>query len=1444
MKLRILLISVLVALILPGSAVATTIYVDDDNTTGPWDGSAANPFQYIQHGINAAISGVDTVLVRNGTYTGALNKDLNFGGKAITVTSESGPYTCIIDCQDSGRGFLFNSGEGATSVVDGFTITDGAVDDGGGISCISSSPTITDCVITGNSASDNGGGIYCVFSSHATITNCTISGNEATDLGGGVVCLESSNPNFSGCTITGNSAGIMGGGFYWYNSSPTLTDCTVADNVSDGAGGGIVSYSSSATITNCRVRENSASSSGGGIRCFYDGATITNCIVSSNSGWNGGGIECTGGSPAIANCTVSGNTATGSGGGIYSSSTSTPAITNCIVWGNTPTEVYVGSGGTPTVTYCDVQGGWAGTGNIDADPLFIDAKPGLMIPSFMNWRLRPGSPCIDAATSAAPAPATDIDGRARYDDPTTTNTGGGASPYYDIGAHEFKAYYVNGDPGIGNDAYDGLEPVYNIATGHGPELTIQAGINDAADGDVVSVAPWTYTGANNRGLNLSGKAVALISEQGAASTIIDCEGADQGVHLTSGEPRTAVIDGFTITNGGSVNYGGGIACWLGSTPTILNCVVTDCTVVSSGGAVCFDRSPARIVNCSLIGNTAGQYGGGIECYDTYAYIERCTVMGNTAGWDGGGIRCLHSTQLPHIDCCVIARNSTSASGGGIYTSGSTAYIMNCTIANNTAVSGGGWYCASGSPIMTNCILWDDGPDELAGAGTPYLYSCDVQGGWAGGGGDNFDAAPRFLYPRADKYRLRPGSPCVDSGSGTESVPVIDIEGRPRYDDPMVTNTGAIIPYYDIGAYELKCYYVDDGIGNDAWSGLMPYWDGTDGPKETIQAGIDSAADGDTVVVAPGTYTGAGNYDLDFGGKPITLMAPGGASSTTINADGAGRVLDFASGETGMAIVLGFTASKGFTSGGTGFGGCIQCDASSPSILACRVVGGASDYGGGIGCLHDSNAVILDCEIDHNVATFYGGGIECQGGSPVITNCLIHSNEAGDTGGGIDCWAAPNPTITQCTLSLNTAGTTGGGIYAWSTGGTIRDCILWGDTPDEFNRNSTTPTLTYCDVENGTGEAWFGTGCLDKDPLFVSGPLHDYYLSQVASGQGSDSACVDAGSDTAANLEFDELTTRTDGVYDSGQVDMGYHCRCEIWITDVYWDQAAGAAKVTFTTTPGEQYTVEKADADAYSDALTWIPLVNFTAAASEATVSDTGFPLPNAFRFYRVRRTDGTAWSRETAGVFEMTLTPTVEVGVYFISTPLVPDTDHDTVAQVFGENGGRQIPRANFTVTDLDETTGLLNRMRNASGTFSVIAGSAFDIEAGRAYELLMGLGPPISYKLRLTGYVPEQALSVDLTKTGAQAVQWMAYSMPRTMKLSQLGIETAIVPWIPTNQVRLLPPGSAFYSIYTCVGGNWVPSDPDLEPGMGIEFLNQGPPGGFSLTESTWYFRPPNDW
>ena len=101
--------------------------------------------------------------------------------------------------------------------------------------------------------------------------------------------------------------------------------------------------------------------------------------------------------------------------------------------------------------------------------------------------------------------------------------------------------------------------------------------------------------------------------------------------------------------------------------------------------------------------------------------------------------------------------------------------------------------------------------------------------------------------------------------------------------------------------------------------------------------------------------------------------------------------------------------------------------------------------------------------------------------------------------------------------------------------TLQGSILWGNSaPND------TQLFTYngiaTDFNDIQGGGFGGTGNIDADPLFVTGAGGDFLLSQIAAGQGMDSPAVDAGDPGATP----EGTTRTDGVEDTGVVDMGFH----------------------------------------------------------------------------------------------------------------------------------------------------------------------------------------------------------------------------------------------------------------------------------------------------------------
>jgi len=231
----------------------------------------------------------------------------------------------------------------------------------------------------------------------------------ATVNGGGMYNQSNSSPTVTNCTFSGNTAQSRGGGMdNAVDSSPMVTDCTFSGNTAPHGGGGMDNYLSSPMVTNCTFSENSAAASfGGGMYNFGSS------------------------SPTVTNCTFTGNTAS-TGGGMFNSSSS-PTVTNCIFWENSGSEI----SGVATVLFSDVQGGFDGVGNINADPLFVDPING-------DLRLSPGSPSIDAGNNSAIADLadTDLDGNPRFaDDPATADTGCGVPVVVDMGAYEFQ-----GDP--------------------------------------------------------------------------------------------------------------------------------------------------------------------------------------------------------------------------------------------------------------------------------------------------------------------------------------------------------------------------------------------------------------------------------------------------------------------------------------------------------------------------------------------------------------------------------------------------------------------------------------------------------------------------------------------------------------------------------------------------------------------------------------------------------------------------------------------------------------------------------------------------------------------------------------------------------------------------------------------------------------------------------------
>jgi hypothetical protein len=239
---------------------------------------------------------------------------------------------------------------------------------------------------------------------------------------------------------------------YLNGTSPTVRNCVFSSNTAQYGGAMLHRPGSSPTLTNCVFVGNAATSFFGGGIYGYGSPTVTNCVFSGNAASiHGGGMFCDFGSePKVINCTFSGNTASASGGGM-NTALGDPVVINCIFWGNSDNggmdesaQIHIISG-TTTVNYSDVQGGWSGAGsnNINADPLFVDADGADNTVGTVDddLRLSAGSPCIDAADFSVyhPGPMLDLGGLDRtVDDPSTADTGSGVLTFLDMGAHEIE----------------------------------------------------------------------------------------------------------------------------------------------------------------------------------------------------------------------------------------------------------------------------------------------------------------------------------------------------------------------------------------------------------------------------------------------------------------------------------------------------------------------------------------------------------------------------------------------------------------------------------------------------------------------------------------------------------------------------------------------------------------------------------------------------------------------------------------------------------------------------------------------------------------------------------------------------------------------------------------------------------------------------------------------
>jgi len=378
---------------------------------------------------------------------------------------------------------------------------------------------------------------------------------------------------------------------------------------------------------------------------------------------------------------------------------------------------------------------------------------------------------------------------------TVTNSGG---PKSDMMAGKgpnclFIAWTENGSVYAHCLRDDGTLGAPDLSGGPGDILlvpseyaTIQDAINASENRDTVLVAPGTYV----ENINYSGKNIVIGSyfltygmEYFIEQTVIDGDSSGSVVTFDNGEDSTAVLSGFTITNGSgnsAEHQGGGIYCSNYSSPSLENVTITGNSAEHQGGGIyCDNQSSPSLMNVRISDNVGLTQGGGIFCSDdgTSPSLMNVTITGNT-GSQGAGIFVKYSAS-PNL--------------------------MNVTITGN---SNHGLGCeGNASPSLVNCIIWDNNGSEISAYdSSPTVTYSDIQGGWEGEG--NIDADPLFCNADSNDYTLAENSPCVGTGENGTDMGAFGVECEP-------INTEAIVNF----SFDLTCYH---GIFEELSGGYTPY----------------------------------------------------------------------------------------------------------------------------------------------------------------------------------------------------------------------------------------------------------------------------------------------------------------------------------------------------------------------------------------------------------------------------------------------------------------------------------------------------------------------------------------------------------------------------------------------------------------------------------------------
>jgi len=1078
------------------------------------------------------------------------------GGSGGAAYCNTDSYTLFVDCNFTDNFASFNGGgiyynTYSTSLAQDCLFSANSSDSSGGAAYYAAAcvAEVNDCNFVGNTAAENGGGISCEFDNSIIITDSNFVDHSAT-FGGTLYFEPNCVATVEGCELLHGSAEEDGGAVYFTEANDiSIVDCNISFNTAVRGGAFFALESPNSQIINCLIRHNEAAritiidevytidpndpnappvpggdpndpnttiiipriersgvGAGSGIYSFVGPRLIANCDISYNTSLTSGGAVYLAGSEEeptrLVNCLVTNNSAGRDGGGISNNWQNDLEISNCTIANNTtgdPNNLdYGGFGGglycsyesTTTIVNSILWGNagfageqiYVGTG---FEPNRGPSSVNVSYSDIMGWQV-PGDPdAIDPN-----AVFVDAGCELGWDGATILD----ADPLF-VGGY-YLSHLSAGQPSNSPAIDSGSESAADAGC---DELTTS--LDGAPDAEVVDLG-YHYPIARYR-------LTVDVGEHGTVAMAPDLDPAD---------PNSSWYNHGTVVILTAIpDEGYRVRAWYDANDTLLSAEKTLEVRVDSNELITLEFEPVRTlvvrgsgnviqaaINTAKNGDTivvyAGTYDGGINLQGKAITLvssnpDDANIVANTV-IDCNGVRgfIFNSGEDANtiVDGFTVVNGGIAGEhGGGIFIDSNSSPTLINMVIRDCSVTGGD----PNDPNDPN-MLANGGAIYVAPNSAPVFINCTVNNCSAYIGGGAF-------------WRCEPNSTItVEDCNFTDNTAVM---GAGLYAEPNTVLTVNETLFTDNAA--------SDYGGGMFWYGQMEISDCNFAGNTALFGG------GMFCAYSPRTVINRAMVRYNRAALPIPVDPN----------------LVFDPNDPNAVIVI-----------------------IDPNFV--RTIGN----GGGLFSFA-TPLTISDSIITQNFADTSGGGMYFGGrpGDVNVFNCLVVNNTAGRDGGGVSANWYTRCTVANCTFVANAApglsgeeGRTGfgGGMYvSYHAAGEVKDSIFWNNfgvkghemavaTGFEYDPRCGTLTVSYSDVKDGYPDVWVDDGCtlnwgagnISADPLFVAGLLDEYYLSQTAAGQPTQSPCVDAGSAFASDLGLIGYTTRVDGGPDTGIVDMGYH----------------------------------------------------------------------------------------------------------------------------------------------------------------------------------------------------------------------------------------------------------------------------------------------------------------